>query len=103
MCAGKMVLKQMVCDNRAFPAGISCEAMALSNYHLFVADSKGSLYTLRCDIKNGMLLVCHLPFTAVYMFDNFLQRNAGQFSCRRSGIHVWAADMYEPLQDSCLR
>lgn len=31
--------------------------MALSNYHLFVADSKGIIHTLRCDIKNGMLLV----------------------------------------------
>lgn len=59
MNAGKMVLKQMVCDNRAFPAGTSCCAMALSSYYLFVADSKGSLYILRCDIKNGMLLVCH--------------------------------------------
>ena len=57
IAAGKLVLKQMVCDSRAFSAGISCMAMALSNYHLFVADSKGSIYTLRCDIKNGMLLV----------------------------------------------
>ena len=51
-------MKQMVCDSRAFSASISCVAMALSNYHLFVADSKGIIHTLRCDIKNGMLQVC---------------------------------------------
>jgi len=34
--------------------------MAVSNNLLFVADNRGSVYTLRCDIKNGMLQVNQL-------------------------------------------
>ena len=37
--------------------------MAVSNNLLYVADNRGCIHTLRCDIKNGMLQVTLAPLT----------------------------------------
>lgn len=51
---GKMVLAQALSGPGNAP-GISCSVMTVSNNLLFVADNRGCIYALRCDIKNGML------------------------------------------------
>lgn len=35
----------------------SCSAMAVSNNLLFIADHRGDIHTLRCNVKNGILQV----------------------------------------------
>lgn len=54
---GKLVLGQpMPGSGSASAQGIiSCSAMAVSNNLLFVADNRGIIHTLRCNIKNGIL------------------------------------------------
>ncbi|KAL0039440.1 hypothetical protein WJX79_008386 [Trebouxia sp. C0005] len=51
---GKLALTQAFTGSGNVP-GLSCSAMAVSNNLLYVADNRGCIYTLRCDIKNGML------------------------------------------------
>ena len=62
--AGKMVLAQALSGPGNAP-GISCSVMAVSNNLLFVADNRGCIYALRCDIKNGMLQVNTLQLCTV--------------------------------------
>lgn len=52
---GKLVLGQSLTGASKLQNGLSCSVMAVSNNLLFVADSKGCISTLRCDIKNGQL------------------------------------------------
>lgn len=61
-CAGKLVLGQPVPGSGGSLGSISCCAMAVSNNLLFIADNKGVIYTLRCNIKNGILQVTSLDF-----------------------------------------
>ena len=58
--AGKLVLGQPVPGSAGSVGSISCSAMAVSNNLLFIADNKGVVYTLRCNIKNGILQVTAL-------------------------------------------
>lgn len=60
--AGKLALTQAFTGSGNVP-GLSCSAMAVSNNLLYVADNRGCIYTLRCDIKNGMLQVSPAPLT----------------------------------------
>lgn len=52
---GKLVLSQSLVGSGSSPGSLSCSVMAVSNNLLFVADTRGCITTLRCDIKNGML------------------------------------------------
>ena len=65
VAAGKMVLAQSLIGPGNAP-GISCSVMAVSNNLLFVADNRGCIYALRCNIKNGMLQVTTLQLCAPY-------------------------------------
>ncbi|KAL0044841.1 hypothetical protein WJX82_011228 [Trebouxia sp. C0006] len=51
---GKLALTQALTGSSNV-SGLSCSAMAVSNNLLYVADNRGCIHTLRCDIKNGML------------------------------------------------
>ena len=51
------MLGQSVPGSGSSSGNISCSAMAVSNNLLFVADSKGVIHTLRCNIRNGILQV----------------------------------------------
>ena len=57
LATGKLVLSQSLVGPGSSPGSLSCSVMAVSNNLLFVADTRGCITILRCDIKNGMLQV----------------------------------------------